>query len=148
VCLLFVSYLFFCFYSQYLSIAFDGNTGLLKNMTNLHDKVSIDVTQKFDYYFGHNGNNSQPEFQASGAYIFRPNGSKEQLGAKITAKSYIMQVSSFKIGFCSSYYGCFFNCCFKFHMRNPRKFLHRLKRIKRPTHLCNFMLICFISNIC
>jgi len=75
--------------NEYLSLGFDGTTGMLKNMTNLQSKLSIDVSQTFGYYLGHDGNNSQSKFQASGAYIFRPNG--QSVTAKLTTKSYFMQ---------------------------------------------------------
>lgn len=81
--------------NEYISIAFDGTTGLLKNMTNLQSQLSVSLTQAFSYYTGHDGNNSQSQFQASGAYIFRPNSSSGRdlkvNGAKLTTKSYIVQ---------------------------------------------------------
>lgn len=42
-------------------------------MANLDSQVSVELKQEFAYYTGFVGNNSKPEFQASGAYIFRPN---------------------------------------------------------------------------
>ena len=78
-------------------MAFDGTTGLIKNMTNLEKKISVDMTQSFIYYKGFAGNNSKPEFQASGAYIFRPNGSAQVIveseRVKLSTKTYFVQVS-------------------------------------------------------
>ncbi|KAK7113101.1 lysosomal alpha-mannosidase-like [Littorina saxatilis] len=82
--------------NEYISVAFDGKTGALKNMTNLEKKVSMDITQSFSFYNGVKGNNSQPEFQASGAYIFRPNGTSVPITMdnsypKLTTKAYFVQ---------------------------------------------------------
>ena len=78
-------------------MAFSGTTGLLKNMTNLEKQISIDMTQSFAYYKGYAGNNSKPEFQASGAYIFRPDGTApitvDGERVKLSTKTYFVQVS-------------------------------------------------------
>ena len=58
---------------QHLSLTFDGKTGKLKKMVNLETGVDVDVQQDIAYYFGYQGNCSKDVFQASGAYIFRPN---------------------------------------------------------------------------
>lgn len=58
--------------NQHLSLMFDGNTGMLKSMKNLNSGVSIPLQQTFQYYIGHPGNSSVKQFQASGAYVFRP----------------------------------------------------------------------------
>lgn len=47
----------------------DGN---VKTLTNLRSNLSSPLTQAFMFYEGIRGNNSKGEFQASGAYIFRP----------------------------------------------------------------------------
>ncbi|KAK7113104.1 lysosomal alpha-mannosidase-like [Littorina saxatilis] len=82
--------------NEFISVSFDGTTGALKSMTNLEKRISIDVTQSFNYYNSFAGNNSQPEFQSSGAYIFRPNGSSVPVSmgngqAKLTTKTYFVQ---------------------------------------------------------
>lgn len=41
---------------------------------NLNSGQKIKFTQKFQWYYGMNGNNNKPSNRASGAYIFRPNG--------------------------------------------------------------------------
>ena len=55
------------------------------------------MTQSFIYYKGFAGNDSKPEFQASGAYIFRPNGSAQVIleseRVKLSTKTYFVQVS-------------------------------------------------------
>ncbi|WAQ95189.1 MA2B1-like protein, partial [Mya arenaria] len=53
---------------------FDGK-GNWEKLTDLHSKKSINVTNDIVYYYGMPGNCSKGEFQPSGAYIFRPNGS-------------------------------------------------------------------------
>ncbi|KAK7113102.1 lysosomal alpha-mannosidase-like [Littorina saxatilis] len=82
--------------NEFISVAFDGTTGALKNMTNLEKQISIDVTQSFNFYNAFGGNNSQPEFQASGAYMFRPNGSSIPVTmgsghARLSSRSYFVQ---------------------------------------------------------
>ena len=54
---------------QYLSLTFDGTTGLVKSMTNIDKSITIDVSQSLMYYKAY-----QQEGQASGAYVFRPDG--------------------------------------------------------------------------
>ncbi|XP_076458768.1 lysosomal alpha-mannosidase-like [Babylonia areolata] len=81
--------------NEYIAVAFNGLTGALKNMTNLEKKISIDLTHSLVYYLGDAGNNSKSQFQASGAYIFRPNGtSPVGLGtgrAKLWSKAYFVK---------------------------------------------------------
>ncbi|KAL8603557.1 hypothetical protein ACOMHN_022509 [Nucella lapillus] len=81
--------------NEYISVAFDKKTGMLKNLTNLEKKISIDVTQSLMYYYGDAGNNSEPQFQASGAYIFRPNGTapvgRRLDRATLTAKTSVLK---------------------------------------------------------
>ena len=43
----------------------------LKSYTNMEGSV-FNFSQEFLYYVGHRGNNSEFDFRASGAYIFRP----------------------------------------------------------------------------
>jgi lysosomal alpha-mannosidase len=57
--------------NQYIKIAFDSDGNLIQ-IGNLDTAVSTPITQNICYYNSFNGNNSQPDFQASGAYIFRP----------------------------------------------------------------------------
>ncbi|CAH1794207.1 unnamed protein product [Owenia fusiformis] len=59
--------------NERVSVVFDSMTGLVKEMTNTDKGISIPLSQNFFYYIGHDGDNSKPEKQASGAYIFRPN---------------------------------------------------------------------------
>ena len=54
-------------------LTFDGSTGRLKLMNNLKNKVSTKVDQNFLWWNSSAGNNVNST-QASGAYIFRPNG--------------------------------------------------------------------------
>ncbi|XP_064609244.1 lysosomal alpha-mannosidase-like [Liolophura sinensis] len=58
--------------NKHISLTFD-DAGHLSAMENLDSQVSVELKQEFAYYTGFIGNNSKPEFQASGAYIFRPN---------------------------------------------------------------------------
>ncbi|XP_033643770.1 lysosomal alpha-mannosidase-like [Asterias rubens] len=56
--------------NQFLSLTFDGSTGLLKSMTDKRTKSSIAVSQSFHWYESSTG--TFLFSQASGAYIFRP----------------------------------------------------------------------------
>ena len=53
----------------------DGSTGLLKSVTNLKNSVTALVQQSLLYYKSFKGNTTSDKTQASGAYVFRPNGS-------------------------------------------------------------------------
>ncbi|KAK7483766.1 hypothetical protein BaRGS_00024982, partial [Batillaria attramentaria] len=57
---------------KYLSLTFDGHSGLLKSMTNLEHNLTVPVSQTFLYYVGFPGNNTNDDLMASGAYLFRP----------------------------------------------------------------------------
>ncbi|XP_054710202.1 lysosomal alpha-mannosidase-like isoform X2 [Uloborus diversus] len=70
--------------NQFLSVFVDGKSGLLK-MIQLADGSNLTVNQSFYWYRGMNGNNTKSEFRASGAYIFRPNGTEPlPLGDNVT----------------------------------------------------------------
>lgn len=56
-----------------MSARFDGRTGTLKGLSNLASGLELDVQQDIVFYYAHPGNCSKPEFEPSGAYIFRPN---------------------------------------------------------------------------
>ena len=56
-----------------MTLTFDGTTGRLKRMANLVSKIDADVDQSFLWWNSSAGNNVNST-QASGAYIFRPNG--------------------------------------------------------------------------
>lgn len=78
--------------NQFVALIFDGSTGKLKQMQNLERGVTLPLGQDYLYYVGHPGNNSQPKFQASGAYIFRPNiTATHQFRATLKRKSYALQ---------------------------------------------------------
>lgn len=71
---------------QYLSVTCDGTTGLLKSITDLNAQKTYNVAQNFYYYLGMAGFNSYPDNRASGAYVFRPNGtSPTPVGSTVTA---------------------------------------------------------------
>ncbi len=61
--------------NQHLSLSFDANGNMLQ-MTNLNQKLSTNMVNNYCYYRSMPGDNSIPDRQASGAYIFRPNGSE------------------------------------------------------------------------
>nr|KAG5707588.1 hypothetical protein BaRGS_001136 [Batillaria attramentaria] len=80
---------------QYIALTFDGNTHLLTSITNLEKNVTVPASQSFHYYVGHVGNNSTPNLQASGAYIFRPDSSGLHNftdNVSISRKTYVTQV--------------------------------------------------------
>ncbi|KAK3768425.1 hypothetical protein RRG08_053417 [Elysia crispata] len=56
---------------KYVEVDFDSN-GYVRRLTNLVTNVSVPLTQNLFYYKAYAGNNTRPEFQSSGAYIFRP----------------------------------------------------------------------------
>ena len=58
-----------------LRATFDPKTGLLSRLENLAQSVSLNITQQLLYYQAMTGDNRSPKTQASGAYIFRSNGS-------------------------------------------------------------------------
>ena len=53
---------------------FDGGTGLVKKVRRGQSEMKVE--QNFFYYRAMVGNNSDFDNRASGAYIFRPNGSQ------------------------------------------------------------------------
>jgi len=57
--------------NQYVQYTFDQN-GNLNKIDNIESGVSTPLKQLFCFYLSQPGNNSESEFQASGAYIFRP----------------------------------------------------------------------------
>ena len=61
------------FPAKTFSVLFDSQTGALKEV-KLANGNRVSVEQDFRWYRAMRGNNSKPEFRASGAYIFRPNG--------------------------------------------------------------------------
>ena len=61
--------------NKYLSLEFDM-FGYLTGFYNLESGAETKFTQVICYYKSMAGNNSAPEFQASGAYVFRPDGDK------------------------------------------------------------------------
>jgi len=71
--------------NDFLSLTFDGTTGLLKSLTNLERSLSIDITQSLMYYRGYVGNNNGGVNQTSGAYVFRPNGTAVPIATHVMA---------------------------------------------------------------
>ena len=59
--------------NKFLVAQFDKNGNLIK-IDNIETRISIMISQELCIYDSMPGNNSEPEFQASGAYVFRPNG--------------------------------------------------------------------------
>ncbi|XP_067938019.1 lysosomal alpha-mannosidase-like [Watersipora subatra] len=74
--------------TSYMEVIFDRNTHLLKQISNLKTAVKAVISQQLLYYVGMRGNNSKPEFTASGAYLFRPDGTSP----KPLSKSISIQV--------------------------------------------------------
>lgn len=61
--------------STRIQMVFSNSTGLLKQIRNHEDEVSIPMQQSFCWYNGSDGNTGEKRIQASGAYVFRPNSS-------------------------------------------------------------------------
>ena len=84
---------------------FDGSTGRLKSLANLDVGLTVAMQQGFAYYRAFWGNNTQPRFQASGAYVFRPNGSQTVNMADSVKVSYI-KVGVTAVGACARVLAC------------------------------------------
>lgn len=70
--------------NEFVQVVADGKTGLLREM-RFTDGTNLTVNQSFYWYRAMNGNNSQFDFRASGAYIFRPNGTSPiSVGTNVT----------------------------------------------------------------
>ncbi len=61
----------FDFENEYIKYSFD-KSGNLNQIVNIESGISTPLKQFFCFYQSMPGNNSESEFQASGAYIFRP----------------------------------------------------------------------------
>lgn len=59
--------------NEFITVIVDGKSGLLKMIQRV-DGSNLTINQSFYWYRGMNGDNSAFEKRASGAYIFRPNG--------------------------------------------------------------------------
>lgn len=87
----------FMLFSQILTLSFDGTTGLLKSISNAQDGSKVKVKQSFYWYYGMNGDNRYVDTRASGAYIFRPNGTmphviSEAVDVKLVQGSIVQEV--------------------------------------------------------
>jgi len=83
------------FLLQFLSLTFSGTTGLLKGLTNTEKSLSVELSNELLYYKSHVGNNQGGENQASGAYIFRPDGNDpHQIATGGSVATNVVQVIS------------------------------------------------------
>ncbi|KAL6494431.1 hypothetical protein OROGR_031231 [Orobanche gracilis] len=57
-----------------LKLVYSGNDGKLTQYVNSRNLVNISVEHSYIYYAGDDGSTDLVNFQASGAYVFRPNG--------------------------------------------------------------------------
>ncbi|KAK4414075.1 putative alpha-mannosidase [Sesamum alatum] len=57
-----------------LKLIYSGDDGKLTQYTNSRSLVNISLEQSYTYYSGDDGSKDLQDLQASGAYIFRPNG--------------------------------------------------------------------------
>ncbi|CAL1274579.1 unnamed protein product [Larinioides sclopetarius] len=70
--------------NKFISVYVDSKSGLLRQL-QLADGTNLTVNQSFYWYRGMNGDNSNFDKRASGAYIFRPNGTEPiPLGSNVT----------------------------------------------------------------
>jgi len=67
-----------------IKLLFDS-TGSLFQVNNLKSNISSSIIQKFSVYNSFIGNNSESDFQASGAYIFRP---QSDIPSDLTVKGF------------------------------------------------------------
>ena len=80
---------------QAMTLTFNGDTGRLESITNKLSDISTKVDQNFLWWNSSAGNNVNSS-QASGAYIFRPNGTSPfEINGSIAAINGI-----FKVGEC------------------------------------------------
>jgi lysosomal alpha-mannosidase len=61
--------------NEFLQLDFDSS-GNLVQITNIEKNLTTKLSQSYCYYKSHTENNSAPQFQASGAYVFRPRDNK------------------------------------------------------------------------
>jgi lysosomal alpha-mannosidase len=61
----------FAIRNEYLQLIFDSNGNLIE-IDNMDTEISTALSQSYCVYQSMPGNNSKPEFHASGAYVFRP----------------------------------------------------------------------------
>ncbi|UYV68491.1 MAN2B1 [Cordylochernes scorpioides] len=77
------------FSNQILEVTIDGYSGYMKSVKNLKQNLQADITQSFLWYQGMKGDNVGFDRRASGAYIFRPNGTQPlPLGDRANVKIY------------------------------------------------------------
>lgn len=62
--------------NEHIKLIYSKVDGLLKTVINKDKNITTMVRHEIMYYKSFKGNNSEGRFQASGAYIFRPNGSE------------------------------------------------------------------------
>ncbi|GAB6018759.1 mannosidase alpha class, variant 3 [Chamberlinius hualienensis] len=74
--------------NKYISVTVNAITGLLSKITDLTAMKDYNVEQNFYYYQAMRGLNIIPEERASGAYIFRPNGSAVLISPTANVTSY------------------------------------------------------------
>lgn len=60
------------FWLQLVTVTFDSVTGLVKSVFDITSGTAINLTQNFYWYRG--TDQDMPDRQASGAYVFRPDG--------------------------------------------------------------------------
>jgi len=77
-------------------VAFDGTSGLMKNITNLDKQITVNVKQSLLYYRSYP--KVEKDYPPSGAYIFRPaNSTVYPLSDKVQIS--VVQVNYFIIFF-------------------------------------------------
>lgn len=67
--------------NEFLRLSFDKETGLLASIENLESKIKVDASQALLYYKSKVGSNIKPDNQASGAYVFRPDGNVNKINS-------------------------------------------------------------------
>lgn len=78
--------------NDYITLYFSKTEGILKSITTKNG-INLAVNQSYYWYRAMNGNNSEFRFRASGAYIFRPNGTDPHiLNANVSYQSYVGRV--------------------------------------------------------
>lgn len=87
--------------NKYINLTFDGN-GQLASVTS--NGATSNLTQTIFYYEGAVGNNKEFINRSSGAYIFRPNSTEQNLSDKVIEKFHLF--FHFDFEYCAGYDYC------------------------------------------
>lgn len=67
---------------------------MLASIENLESKIKVDASQALLYYKSKVGSNIKPDNQASGAYVFRPDGNVNKINSG-KAENVVVKVTDY-----------------------------------------------------